>query len=84
MYDDYFTFRSVTGAQRAVRVLERAGISAGLLRTPKQMERMGCGYSVRVRAAQGAAARRELERNQVYYSKIYRRYVDGRWEEVVE
>lgn len=84
MYDDYFTFRSMTGAQRAVQVLERAGIPAQLLRTPKQMERMGCGYSVRVRAAQSQTARWELERNQMHYSKIYRRYADGGWEEATE
>lgn len=84
MYDDYFTFRSLTAAQRAVQCLERAGIPVQLARTPKQLERMGCGYCVRVQTSQGQLARWELERNQVFYNKIYHRYADGSWGESAE
>ena len=66
MYDDYFTFRSLTAAQRAVQCLERAGIPVQLARTPRQL------------------ARWELERNQVFYNKIYHRYADGSWGESAE
>ena len=35
MYDYYFTFRSMTQAQRAVSALRQAGIFAALIRTPR-------------------------------------------------
>ncbi len=48
MHSILVTFRSVTFAQKAQRVLERQGISAFLLRTPKELAQRGCGYSLRL------------------------------------
>ena len=45
----YITFRSVTFAQRGEQLLQKSGIRAALLRTPKWMESQGCGYSLRIR-----------------------------------
>lgn len=84
MYEYFFTFRSITMAQRAVRVLDRAGISNLLLRTPKQLEQMGCGYSVRVRSGVFQEAKWALQRGEVAYSSIYVRCGDGAWEAVGE
>ena len=52
----YFTFRSVTAAQRAQQLLQSAGISAGLLRTPAQLAVNGCGYCLRVGTRRAGAA----------------------------
>lgn len=40
--------RSLTYAQRTAQVLERAGISAHILRSPKAIVGEGCGYSVKI------------------------------------
>lgn len=82
MYEYFFTFRSITTAQRAVRVFDRAGISNTLVRTPKQIEQMGCGYSVRVRSGVFQDAQRTLLRNEIPYSNVYVRHGDGVWEAV--
>ncbi len=81
MYDVYFTFRSLTGAQRALRVLEQARIPAALQRTPKQLEQLGCGYAIRVNMQTARNAGRELLRGGAQYRKVYRRYAGGWWEE---
>ena len=50
MNDNYFTFRSVTTAMRGSRILETMGIASLTVRTPKQLQQQGCGYSLRVRS----------------------------------
>ena len=42
------TARSLTYAQKSVRILTRAGVTAILLRTPKEIAAEGCGYSVKI------------------------------------
>ena len=44
------TFRSLTYAQRAARVLERAGITGTVSRVPKAASTRGCAYCVIVPA----------------------------------
>ena len=44
------TFRSLTYAQRAARVLERAGITGTVSRVPKAAATKGCAYCVIVAA----------------------------------
>ena len=41
--------RSVTYAQRAVRLLEGAGMRASMRRLPADLPETGCGHAVRVR-----------------------------------
>ena len=41
--------RSLTYAQRTVRLLEQGGISAYLQRAPQGVTRRGCAYCVRIR-----------------------------------
>ena len=43
MYQYYFTFRSMTQAQRAVGLLRQAGVFPTLLRTPRAISSQGCG-----------------------------------------
>lgn len=71
MNDYYFTFRSITTARLAGAVLQRAGISYTLLRTPKSMAGQGCGYSLRLRQSQGGEAAAALRRAEVRFQRIY-------------
>ena len=48
MKDYYFSFRSVTAAQRALRTLTEAGLPASLGRTPGPLAKNGCGYCLRL------------------------------------
>ena len=68
----YFTFRSVTQAQRAYKLLNRAGIRGGLLRTPKALAMNGCGYSVRVRPENGARAAQAMQAGGADWSRCWR------------
>lgn len=49
--------RSVTHAQRMVRVLESCGIRSGMFRAPTGLTARGCSYAVRIRAEQFTSAR---------------------------
>ncbi len=83
MYDDYFTFRSVTTAMRGSRILEAMGIQSLTVRTPKQLQQ-GCGYSLRVRGDTVARAKQALKQAEIQYSSIYRKDESGQWREVTE
>jgi len=67
----YITFRSITGAQKAVKILERSGISISMQRTPKNMVTEGCGYAVKVKEDKAAAAVRLLKSSGVNYGKLF-------------
>ena len=82
MYDYFFTFRSVTAAMKGSRVLERAGVPAVTVRTPKKLRQKGCGYSLRVREELLPEARQALQSAEAKYQKLYRRRDDGTWQEV--
>ena len=76
----YWTFRSITRAQLALRYLQAADVRAALQRTPKALATEGCGYVIRVRAGDVAAADRIFSENQVQYQ---RRFIQrgGRYQE---
>ena len=78
----FFTFRSITRAQLALRYLQAADMRAALLRTPKALATEGCGYVIRVRAADATAADQLFLENQVRYQ---RRFIQrsGRYQEVL-
>ena len=76
------TFRSVTPAQRADRVLRGVGLRCYLGRTPRWMEEQGCGYSLRVRCQDAVAAVELLRKNQISYRKLYLRRENGSVEEM--
>lgn len=48
--------RSVTYAQRTARTLESSGISAVIMRTPKELSLEGCSYGVRISSRRIAEA----------------------------
>lgn len=76
------TFRSVTPAQRAERLLNRAGISCRIQRAPRWMEEQGCGYSLQMPCSQIVAAVELLRRERVAYRKIYGPEQKGKREEL--
>jgi hypothetical protein len=71
----------VTPAQRGQRVLQKAGVSSMLQRTPRWMEERGCGYCLRLDREDLEQAVAVLRREQVSFSKIYI-MVDGKPEEM--
>ena len=84
MNDNYFTFRSVTAAMQGSRILGDAGIASITVRTPKQLQQQGCGYSLRVRGDTAARAKHALKQAEIQYSRIYRKDENGQWREVTE
>lgn len=76
----YFTFRSLTGAQRAVRALESAGVECTVLRTPRAVSRQGCGYCVRA-DSEPQRVKELLAQQKIVWQRVYLQLPDGRWEE---
>ena len=77
----YITFRSVTYGQRGQRLLERAGISCTLQRTPRWMEQQGCGYYLKLREEDCRRGTDLLQNNGVSFRKVYRQ-MDQEMQEV--
>lgn len=77
------TFRSVTYAQRAERLLKSHGYSCEIRRTPRWLEEQGCGYSLRIRTEDAAGAARLLTQAQLPMRKIFEQRPDGGLEELV-
>ena len=73
------TFRSVTPAQRAERLLRSVGIPCHLGRTPRWMEEQGCGYSLRAADTEAVSL---LRSHKIPFRKVYRQKEDGIMEEV--
>ena len=71
MTDYYFTFRSITTAQRAQRICNEAAIGSYLLRTPKQLAKQGCGYSLKIPADQARKAVGLLRQANIAFQRIY-------------
>jgi hypothetical protein len=82
MRSDYITFRSVTVAQRAERLLKNGGIDCILQRTPRWMEERGCGYCLRVRPMDVSESLRRLKEGSIPFSKVYTRQPNGAVEEM--
>ena len=82
MFDYYFTFRSVTPAQRAQSILQKMGIISQVRRLPKFLSGHGCGYAVVADAARGVDAARVLRSAGISFGTTYKIYFDGNYEEV--
>lgn len=75
------TFRSVTFAQRAERVLHSRRIPCRMQRTPKYLTERGCGYCLRLSGMDVPAAVEILRREKMPYEKMYALREDGGTEE---
>ena len=76
------TCRSLTYAQRAARVLERMGITATIMRTPKGLSAEGCSYCVKVSERRGALALTILQETDTRISRVFLLYPNGETHEV--
>lgn len=74
--------RSLTYAQRSLRLLERAGISAYLVRAPKLIAEAGCAYCVKVSQRSIARGLELLRREGLTPRKIYLEQSKGEYREV--
>lgn len=78
-----FQCRSLTYAQRTAAALERAGITAHLLRSPKSIAGEGCSHSVKVSQRNLADALKVLHRVGLEPVKVYITVGDGSYREVL-
>lgn len=74
--------RSLTYAQRTAAVLERAGITARILRSPKSISGEGCSHAVKVAERRLADALIQLQRAGLDPKRIYLAQADGSYREV--
>ena len=74
--------RSLTYAQRTARALERAGISAYIMRTPRAIAGEGCSHAVRVSQRRMNDALRALSRVGMPAQRVFVLESDGSYREV--
>lgn len=73
--------RSMTYAQRSAATLERAGISARVVKAPQGLSSSGCGYGVSL-YRRFDEARNLLKKNGLLNGKIFFRDDDGEFREI--
>ena len=78
----YITFRSVTFAQRAEKLLTRQDIRCSLQRTPRWMEEQGCGYALRLWTQEPEKAVQLLRRQNIPMRRLYLQGIGGELEEL--
>jgi len=76
------TFKTLTQAQRASRLLERAGHTVSIRRVPPDLSRSGCGYAITLRKSAYDAVER-LKTNGLWTGKLFRREGEGAFQEVL-
>ena len=74
--------RSLTYAQRTAAALERAGISAYIMRSPKSIAGEGCSHSVKIAQRHLTQALQILNRAGLSPTRIYITAGDGSYQEV--
>ena len=74
--------RSLTYAQRTANVLERAGITAYIMRTPRTIAGEGCSHAVKISQRRLPDALRVLSRVGLSPQRIFILESDGSYREV--
>ncbi len=74
--------RSLTYAQRTAAALERAGINAHILRSPRAVSAAGCSHSVKVAQRKLAEALAVLTRVGLTPQHVYVTSSDGSYREI--
>ena len=74
--------RSLTYAQRTAAALERAGISAGILRSPKSVSGEGCSHCVRIAKRDLDLALVVLRRGGLEPKRVFTALKDGSYMEM--
>lgn len=78
----YITFRSVTYAQRAEKLLTGHQIRCTLLRAPRWMEEQGCGYALKIWTKELYSVVELLRQEGLTARRTYRQREDGQLEEI--
>lgn len=78
----FIVCRSVTYAQRAKKVLERAGITAIVVRPNIEMLDSGCGFAVKISETYLAEALSILKKYNFNITKVLYVEPDGRYREM--
>ena len=74
--------RSLTYAQKTVAALERAGITAYIMRTPKQISDIGCSHAAKISERRLSEALIVLNRVALSPNRVYIMSADGSYKEV--
>ena len=74
--------RSLTYAQRTAAVLDRAGISARILRSPRGLVEEGCSHAVKIPERNLSSALSGLTRAGLRPKRIFVMTADGTYSEV--
>ena len=74
--------RSLTYAQKAMRTLERGGVSVTLLKVPQSVSQTGCSYGLRIPGKHLSYSIMLLREKQNPFGKVFRYMQDGSLEEV--
>lgn len=74
--------QSLTHAQRTAAALERAGISAHILRSPEAISTQGCSHSVKISQRRLAQALVVLKKMDLTPKQIFMTEADGSYREV--
>jgi len=74
--------RSLTYAQRTAAVLERAGISAHIMRAPRVISESGCSHAVKISERRLYDALTVLKRVDLMPKSVYIVSADGGYKEV--
>ncbi len=74
--------RSLTYAQKTAAVLERAGITAYIMRSPKSISETGCSHAVKISERRLRDALTVLNRVDFSPTRIYIMSADGSYKEV--
>lgn len=78
----FITFRSVTFAQRAEKLLNQRSYRVSLMRTPRWMEEQGCGYALKLWTNQIDSPVKLLRDNKIQLRRVYVQLEEGQMEEV--
>lgn len=74
--------RSLTYAQKTEAALERAGITAHIMRSPRTISGTGCSHAVKVSERRLADALTVLKRVDMTPERVYIMSADGSYKEV--
>lgn len=74
--------RSLTYAQRTAAMLERAGINAHIMRSPKSISETGCSHAVKVSERRLTDSLTILNRVGMSPNRVYIMSADGSYKEV--
>lgn len=74
--------RSLTYAQRTAAALERAGITAHIMRSPRSVSGTGCSHAVKISERRLSDALTVLNRVDLSPERVYIMSADGSYKEV--